>query len=769
MTKFIEIDSTFRNRSDEDNYGPGEFQILSQKNESRNQIFDDTISDHVILADWRRANFSLVPTDTPSTPATRIATHGIQLEPVKSTLPDSSFTYTGTSDHLQLTSMLSRSSAYNGILHHEENYYWGANCTVTTNGAVSSSRVIGYHYTGNNSCHVHLADPVIIDDTSAVEISDPTHAYDSAQIDGKSNAWEFVPGGPPLHSYVGSTLYVFSQGVSTPSPPNTFLITNHDKINNLIELNNGINLNIIGPTDEFIIRQKAYDSSFIHDQTLHNYFGTALFTGATTDFQNEFAFKGDINMNNISKYDFIELHKPNEYGHILSTYISETQFTMTASGDPPPSTTDGAYTGCTIRFIMDKGGNGNPADYVSEDRIITAYTGATRTVTIDKALNNTLVDYTGLAATISIMIFPPVEISEISTVHNYNFTAYTQTVGGQPLGQGVGTNYLNLLNYTVNPTLATYWDESTWWDGVKNIYPYTSSVNSGVIDQATLFGASNMLAGSQGPLYNKVIIYENGGLYEYGWVKNHVIIFQDSGRGRRYQYNYLEIDTDLAAKIGTITVTNPNLLIKSATMKTPFLRNPYAAYGVDTKINIFNILRHVDDNHQRLILPQTLTEKKFRISLVNLSLPNKLLKCSKGGYITEYPYVYVKFRTTENSNKGSNGWFYSQNPKFEQKDFRVIIDNTVDDTTTSHVSLRSSDMTYDDFYLKVSDTIFFGVFMPDGSRFETIEDDLQSPYRPNPTLQISAMFSLEDMTLPMKSRTGGVNGQMMPGQFAPGF
>ena len=764
MTKFIEIDSTFRNRNDTDNHGPGEFEIRSQRNESSTGIFDDVVSDHVILADWRRANFTLVPSDTPTTFATRVATHGIQLEPVNITLPDSSLSYSGHSDHLHLTSMLSRSSAYNGVLHHEENYYWGANCIVTTNGAVSSSRILGYHYTGDNECRVHLAEPVIIDNTSSVEITDPSHKYDSSQTDGKADAWEFVPGGPPLHSYVGSTLYVFSQGVSTPSPPNTFLITAHDKINNLIQLNNGINLNVIGPTDEFIIRKKPYDSSFIHDQTLHNYFGTALFTGATPDFLNEFAFKGDINMSNITKYDFIELHKPNEYGHILSTYISETQFTMTASGDPPPSTTDGAYVGCRIRFIMDKGGNGNPADYVSEDRTITAYTGSTRTVTIDTALNNTLVDYTGLAATISIMIFPPVEISEISKIHNYAFTAYTQTVNAAPIGVGmIGTNFINLLNYTVNPNTVGYWDESNWILNGKNIYPYTSAVDSGQIEQSVLFGASNMLANSQGPLYNKVVIYDTGGgVYEYGWVINHVIRFQDTGTGRRYQYNYLEIDTDLGTKIGAITTPDSNFLIKSATLKTPFQRNPYAAYSVDTKINIFNILRHVEDNHQYLILPQTMTEKKFKISLVNLSLPNKLLKCSKGGYITEYPYVYVKFRTTENSNKGSNGWFYSQNPKYEQKDFRVIIDNTVDDTTTSHVTLRSSDMTYDDFYLKVSDTIFFGVFMPDGSRFETIDDDLESPYRPNPTLQISALFSLEEMETATTRRIPGV---MLP----PGY
>ena len=155
---------------------------------------------------------------------------------------------------------------------------------------------------------------------------------------------------------------------------------------------------------------------------------------------------------------------------------------------------------------------------------------------------------------------------------------------------------------------------------------------------------------------------------------------------------------------------------------------------------MYNVIHSDGDNMKNMILPQQITDPKYSVSLVNLSLPNKLLQCSKGGYITEYPFVYVKLRTRNNVNKESNGTFYSMNPNYKQKDFRVIIDNVVDDITTSHVSLRSSDMVIRNFVFDREDELTFGVYMPDGERFETVELDKKSPKRPDPTLQISAIF-----------------------------
>jgi hypothetical protein len=487
--------------------------------------------------------------------------------------------------------------------------------------------------------------------------------------------------------------------------------------------------------------------------SLHSFFGSSAFTGATTDFLNSFSFKGGTDMDSIRVHDFIEIHKPVEYGHIMASYTSETQFTMSAAGDPPPSSTDDAYVGCTARFIMDKGAS--DFDYVTEDRKITAYVGASRTVTIENALNNTLSAYKESGGTVSIMIINDVEAKEISGKKDYSFTVYSQTMSGSSIGGSTGNTFLNLLNYSTNPSVSTYFDASNWVDDGVAIKPFTSSVDGGIIAQDILFGAANMISGTSGPLTGCVIIYPTGGAYKYGWVKNHVVQFEGGFGGRRlYKYNFLEIDSALGTEIGTISQgATAEFQIKTAELKNPFSRNPYATYSVDTKINLANVVPHTEENPRRLVIPKSFTDvKKYRVSLINISLPNKELRCSKGGYITEYPFVYVKLRTKANTNKQSNGYFYSNNPNYNKKDFRVIIDNVVDDITTSHVSLRTSDMTIENFILDRNDEIEFGVFMPDGSRFQTVEDDKVSPFRPNPTLQVSALFSFVSLDEEKRTR-----------------
>ena len=747
-TRYIEIDSTYRNRRDINSGFPGDFRILSQDTEQRNEILVDVVSDHVQMVQWRKGNFSLTPTDTPTTFAIRQGTHGVQLKPSTNQLPDGSNVYIGHVDELHLTSMLGNSPTYNGILQIHDDYYWGCNTSVITDGISSSARIISYKYIGNNECIVGLSSPVVIDDTSLVEISDPSNNYDNEQESGKSNAWEFVPGGPQNISYLGAIVYVNSQGISpSSSNPLTYTITRHDKDRNMIELNNGLNLGLIGPTDEFMIRRLPIRNTALRNISLHNFFGNASFPNSNTDFLNSFSFKGGTNMNNIRVHDFIEIEKPVEYGHILLTRISETQFTMSAAGDPTPSTTNDAYIGCTIRFIMDKGFG--DSDFVSEDRKITAYVGATRTVTINKALNNPLSDYSGNGATVSIMITSDVEIKEISGKKDYNFSVYSQTLNGSSIGGVTGTNILNLLNYSANPSDPSYFNASNWIDDGNPIKPFTSSVDDKIISENILFGAVNLLSGSSGPLKGCVIIWDdsNGG-YKYGWVNEHVIQFESGFGGRRlHKYNYLVIDTDLATDVGFIQQGNAfNFQIRTATMKFPFIRNPYANYTIDTMINLANVIPFTEENSRRLIIPQNFTDvKEYKVTLVNISLPNKELLCSKGGYITEYPFVYVKLRTKENSNKTNNGFFYSNNPNNNKMDFRVIIDNFVDDITTSHVALRTSDMSVENFKLDKNDQIEFAVFMPDGSRFQTVDDDQVSPFRPNPTLQISALFAFNEI------------------------
>ena len=196
--KYIEIDSTYRDRTDSDNPGPAEFHVKTQQQEDRNNAPNDPVSDQVLLVKWRKADFSLRTADTPTVFGTRQVSNGIQLVPVKKPLLDGSSVYSGHSDELHLTTMLTKSTAYNGILQPMYNYYWGANVSVVTNGNSVSARVLDYRYLNNNQCVIRLSNPCTIDDTSMVEISDPSFLYGSGETDGRSDSWEFVPGGPRM-------------------------------------------------------------------------------------------------------------------------------------------------------------------------------------------------------------------------------------------------------------------------------------------------------------------------------------------------------------------------------------------------------------------------------------------------------------------------------------------------------------------------------------------------------------------------------------------
>ena len=160
--------------------------------------------------------------------------------------------------------------------------------------------------------------------------------------------------------------------------------------------------------------------------------------------------------------------------------------------------------------------------------------------------------------------------------------------------------------------------------------------------------------------------------------------------------------------------------------------------------NSFSIIKFTRDNrvfmrggtdHTRTVIDE------FEITLTNLILPNRPLKCSKGGYITEYPYVYVRF---SNPAIFKPNYFLSNSPHTEGVTFRVPITNFVDDQTTDFVTLVAGDMTYTTMFT-FSEDIHFEVTLPDGSIFETIETDFFSPLSSNTNLQISAFFEIRKL------------------------
>ena len=205
-----------------------------------------------------------------------------------------------------------------------------------------------------------------------------------------------------------------------------------------------------------------------------------------------------------------------------------------------------------------------------------------------------------------------------------------------------------------------------------------------------------------------------------------------------FEYNYELPVLSVALDLGNLY---PQQKVVFGGVTSP-VTSPVNLWYFDKPKDSFSVLGFSRDN--RVFLKggtdHTRTEiDEFEITLVNLTLPNRPLKCSKGGYITEYPYVYVRF---SNPAVFKPNYFLSNSPHTEGVTFRVPITNFVDDQTTDFVTLVAGNMTYTTVFT-FSEDIEFQVTLPDGSIFETIDSDLFSPSGPNANLQISAFFEIK--------------------------
>jgi hypothetical protein len=130
----------------------------------------------------------------------------------------------------------------------------------------------------------------------------------------------------------------------------------------------------------------------------------------------------------------------------------------------------------------------------------------------------------------------------------------------------------------------------------------------------------------------------------------------------------------------------------------------------------------------------------YEIELVNLVLPNKILK--SGGRVAFYPYVYVELQNLSSSSSGTRNVIYSNNPNSVRMLFRAAIDDIPNPITTPFVKIDGCGMVQT-VKFKPNDNFKFGVYLPNGEPLETIYKDEFSPSPPNPLLQVSALFSIK--------------------------
>jgi hypothetical protein len=100
------------------------------------------------------------------------------------------------------------------------------------------------------------------------------------------------------------------------------------------------------------------------------------------------------------------------------------------------------------------------------------------------------------------------------------------------------------------------------------------------------------------------------------------------------------------------------------------------------------------------------------VNLVNCIIPNYLpLSVKNGGYITDYPYVFIAFYTE--GNRSYNQPIMSMSPVSDRALFVVPISPNTDINTTKFVSLNSG-ITSQNVYFKHNDSFRFEIYLPDG-------------------------------------------------------
>lgn len=129
----------------------------------------------------------------------------------------------------------------------------------------------------------------------------------------------------------------------------------------------------------------------------------------------------------------------------------------------------------------------------------------------------------------------------------------------------------------------------------------------------------------------------------------------------------------------------------------------------------------------------------YEISLLSLTLPNQSLLT--GSRISFYPYVYVEFSNATSPTGASRELIYSNNPNSGKALFIAPITQTVQPLLSTFMMVGSNGMSQI-VKFKPNDNLRFSVYLPDGSLFRTLENDVLSPYPSLGRVQIDAVFSI---------------------------
>ncbi|GHV50394.1 hypothetical protein AGMMS49579_03910 [Spirochaetia bacterium] len=140
------------------------------------------------------------------------------------------------------------------------------------------------------------------------------------------------------------------------------------------------------------------------------------------------------------------------------------------------------------------------------------------------------------------------------------------------------------------------------------------------------------------------------------------------------------------------------------------------------------ILTFLKDNFNSLFLKNVIPFTQYHTSLVNLIIPNQLLK--NGALITDYPYLYIKIRDFVTNNISNNSEQYTFKVTFKEFIGKYFIKFSGDNITSL-------------IQFNAVNSLNISIHNPENEILELFIKDTSSPFPPNPLFQISLQIIME--------------------------
>lgn len=160
--------------------------------------------------------------------------------------------------------------------------------------------------------------------------------------------------------------------------------------------------------------------------------------------------------------------------------------------------------------------------------------------------------------------------------------------------------------------------------------------------------------------------------------------------------------------------------------------------------NTYQILQFTRDNQGFLAYSGSIVSVReavcYDVELLNIVLPNSFLNVAHGARAVFYPYIYVEFVQINNPERQGPNTITSNNPNATRMLFRTLVNDSTKTEDSPFIRLDGNGMVQR-IKLMPADSFRFSVHLPDGSLINTENVETFSPLAPNPTIQISALFS----------------------------